>query len=180
MRIDEHYLVLNVSGVGYKVFSKPATLAALSAGVNTTLSIFTAVRDDAIDLYGFEEENERRMFELLLTVSGIGPKSALSIISLASIETLVSAIGAGKASHLTSISGIGKKTAEKIVLELRDKIKTLGIVGKDSAGDEGAIGALRAMGYTVAEAREALARVPDEVVGESARLKAALRSLDGK
>lgn len=179
-RIEEHYIVIDVSGVGYKVSVTPHTLSVLSVGKKVTLSIYTAVREDALDLYGFESDNERRMFELLLTVSGIGPKSALSILSLASIDTLVSAISAGKTAYLTSISGIGKKTAEKLVLELRDKIKTLGIVGSGMPGDEATLEALRTMGYSLAEAREALTRVPDSLEGESARLTAALRSLGGK
>lgn len=178
-RVEEHYLVLDVSGVGYKVFTTLATLHVLPPGKDVTLSMYTAVREDALDLYGFETNDERRMFELLLTVSGIGPKSALSVLSLASTGTLVSAIGSGKAAYLTSISGIGKKTAEKIVLELKDKVKDLGIAGSVNEGDEATIEALRTMGYSLAEAREALARVPEEISGEGARLKSALKSLGG-
>jgi Holliday junction DNA helicase RuvA len=136
------------------------------------------VREDALDLYGFLHENERKMFGLLLTVSGIGPKSAMSILSLAGIDTLASAISSGKASYLTSVSGIGKKTAEKVVLELKDKMEGLG-ARPVSGSDEGALEALRAMGYSVKEAREALQQVPDGVEGESARLREALRALGG-
>lgn len=176
-----HHLVIDVHGVGYRVFATPATLASVKMknGAETSLIIYTAVREDALDLYGFLHEYERRMFELLLTVSGIGPKSALSILSLADTATLVNAISAGKASYLTGISGIGKKTADKIVLELKDKVAELGITG-GVADDEAAIEALRGMGYSVREVREALKHVPDDIEGEGARLKSALRALGGK
>lgn len=175
--LHPHYVVVDVGGVGYKVFATPTTLAILKIENETTLTIHTVVREDAFDLYGFPNDNELRVFELLLSVSGIGPKSALNILSLASVDTLVSAIRGGRASHLTSVSGIGKKTAEKIVLELKDKTAQLGAVLSTPDGDDGVLAALRAMGYSQSEAREALARVPDSVAGESARLKAALRSL---
>ena len=175
--IHDHHLVIDVGGVGYKVFTTPATLAILRPDASATLIIYTAVREDALDLYGFLRDVERRMFELLLSVSGIGPKSALAIVSLAGIDILVSAISAGKAAHLTSVSGIGKKTAEKIVLELKDKIDSLGIASTYTEGDEGAVEALRGMGYSIKEAREALQGVPQNVEGESARLREALRAM---
>ncbi len=174
--IHDHHLVIDVGGVGYKVFATPATLATLRPDAPATLVIYTAVREDALDLYGFLRDTERRMFELLLTVSGIGPKSALTIVSLAGIETLVSAIVAGKASYLTNLSGIGKKAAEKVVLELKDKVDSFSIA-KAPEGDEGALEALRGMGYSVQEAREALQSVPRNVAGEGARLREALRAL---
>lgn len=175
--VRSHDVVIDVSGVGYRVFVAPATITALKEGAPATLIIYTAVREDALDLYGFLHENERRMFELLLSVSGIGPKSALAILSLAGIDTLVSAISGGKAAYLTNVSGIGKKTAEKIVLELREKVSALGIATNDHEGDETAIEALKSMGYSLKEAREALQRVPDDVSGEGARIKAALKAL---
>lgn len=178
--IAAHHLVIDVHGVGYRVSATPLTLAGVKIGAEAALIIYTAVREDALDLYGFLHENERRMFELLLSVSGIGPKSALSILSLADTTTLVNAVSAGKASYLTGISGIGKKTADKVVLELKDKVAELGIVGEYAEGDEATLEALRGMGYSQREAREALKRVPDDTEGEGARLRSALRSLGGK
>jgi holliday junction DNA helicase RuvA len=172
--VGQHHAVIDVSGVGYKVLASPTTLASLKEGKKAVLLIHTAVREDALDLYGFLHEDERGMFELLLTVSNIGPKSALAILSLADAHTLASAIVKGKASYLTSVSGIGKKTAEKIVMELKDKVSGFGMGGVIE-GDESALEALRGMGYSLKEAREALKRVPDDVVGESARLRKALR-----
>lgn len=173
----DHYVVIDVGGVGYRVFVTSSTLSSLTLNKETTLMIYTVVREDAFVLYGFLNDTERRAFELLLSVSGIGPKSALNILSLTGVDTLAAAVKGGKASYLTSVSGVGKKTAEKIVLELKDKIGALGITLQHNVGDEGALLALRTMGYSTDEAREALKKVPDTIVGESARLKAALRSL---
>ena len=126
----EKFLIVETNGVGYKISVSPDTLFQLSAphsysGQNNTEVLFwihTHVREDILDLYGFLERQELEFFEMLINVSGIGPKGALSILGIASIDTLKRAIGTGDTSYLTKISGIGKKTAEKIVIELRDKI----------------------------------------------------------
>src|SRR3990167_11176712 len=137
-------------------------------GETASLWIHTAVREDALDLFGFPAESDLEFFELLLTVSGIGPKSALGILNVAPAETLRSAIAAGNASYLTNVSGIGKKTAQKILFELKDKVVVA--AGSDSlASDEDALEAMRALGYSMQEAREALKQVPASVVGSHAR-----------
>lgn len=172
------HCILSCGGVGYKVFCVKETLARAGAGAKLGLWIHTAVREDILDLYGFAHEEELRFFNLLLSVSGIGPKSALAILDISSVETLRSAIAGGKAEYLTKVSGIGKKTAEKIVLELRDKV---GTAQEDSAralkGDEEALEAMRALGYSQSEAREALRKVPASVERGSDRLREALRLL---
>ena len=117
--VSGNVLVLDVHGVGYKVSATPATLTSLHEGTKTSLLTHLVVREDALDLYGFTSEIERTVFHLLLSVSGIGPKSALSILSLAGVKTIVTAVNDSKASYLTALSGIGKKTAEKIVIELK-------------------------------------------------------------
>jgi holliday junction DNA helicase RuvA len=178
VHISDHHIVVDVGGVGYKVFATPTTIATLKEGKKITVATYMAVREDALDLYGFLEESEKHMFELLLSVSGIGPKSALTILSLAQANVLVSAISTGKATHLTNVSGIGKKTAEKIVLELRDKVKGLD-AGSYNEGDEDTLEALCAMGYSAKEARAALQNVSEDAVGDSARLREALRILGG-
>ena len=172
------FCIVMAGGVGYKVSATRETLASLAAGEQASLWIHTVVREDVLDLYGFKTEEELRLFELLLTVSGIGPKSALSVLDIAAVETLRSAISAGNASYLTKVSGIGKKTAEKIVLELKDKVG----IGTESAaralsGDEEALEAMRALGYSQIEARDALRKVPEEVVGSKNRLREALKVL---
>jgi len=172
------YLLVTVGGVGYKVAALKEALARTKEGAQIALWTHLAVREDALDLYGFTDEEELRFFELLLTVSGIGPKSALAVLDIASVETLRSAIVSGNASYLTNVSGIGKKTAEKIVLELKDKVSAGDTTSaKTMRGDEEALEAMRALGYSAAEARDALRKVPSEIESGSERLREALRLL---
>ncbi len=173
------FAVLDVGGVGYKVFVSEETLKTLPTIAGAALSLWThlAVRENALDLYGFAAREELEFFELLLGVSGIGPKSALAILSLAPPETLARAIGASDSSYLTRVSGIGKKSAEKIIIELRDKIGTLELGGESLAEEGEAIEALQALGYTLREARAALKRVGAETAGTGDKVKAALKLL---
>jgi len=172
------YCIVLAGGVGYKVFATKEALAAQKTDQIASFWTHLAVREDILDLYGFVEEEELRFFNLLLSVSGIGPRSALSILDIASVETLRSAISSGNAGYLTSVSGIGKKTAEKIVLELRDKVG-LGVDGSGTAlsGDVDTLDALRALGYSAQEAREALRKVPTDVTNGNERIREALRLL---
>ena len=172
------FAIISAGGIGYKVAATRETLSKIKSEGKAALWTHLAVREDALDLYGFSTEEELRVFGLLLTVPGIGPRSALAILDIAAIETLRSAITAGNASYLTNVSGIGKKTAEKIVLELREKIGA----GTESAsrilsGDEEALQAMRALGYSMQEARDALRKVPEEVTGGSALLREPLNSV---
>lgn len=172
------YFLVSVGGIGYKVAVLKETLARTKAGADVALWTYLAVREDVLDLYGFVHEEELRLFEQLLTVSGIGPKSALAVLDIASVETLRSAISAGNAGYLTSVSGIGKKTAEKIVLELKDKVSA-GEGGSSEAlkGDQEALEAMRSLGYSAAEARDALRKVPNDVTSGNERLRQALKLL---
>jgi Holliday junction DNA helicase RuvA len=174
--VRETSLILEVGGIGYKVAVLKELLGRTREDAELSLMTHLAVREDALDLYGFAHEEELTLFEQLLTVSGIGPKSALSVLDIASVETLRSAISAGNAAYLTNVSGIGKKTAEKIVLELRDKVGR-GAPLPSLKGDEEALEAMRSLGYSAAEARDVLRMVPPEVEGGSARLKEALKLL---
>lgn len=176
--IHPGFAILSTGGVGYKVFTTRESLARMKRENTAAVWTHLTVREDVLDLYGFFDAEELRLFELLLTVSGIGSKSALAILDIASVETLRSAISAGKAEYLTKVSGIGKKTAEKIVLELRDKVGA-GSVERGAAlkGDEDALEAMRSLGYSQAEAREALRKVPSDVQTTSDRLREALRIL---
>jgi Holliday junction DNA helicase RuvA len=175
------YAIVSTAGVGYKVAITKETASKLPQGGDTTLWTYLAVREDALDLYGFLVEEELRFFELLLTVSGIGPKSALAILDVASVETLRNAIANANATYLTTIGGVGKKTAEKIVLELKDKVglATSG-AGKTLRGDEDALEAMKALGYSVQEAREALRKVPATIEKSNERLREALRILGNR
>lgn len=179
VHIDEKFIIVDVSGVGYKLSITIETLTSLVLGEHTSFWVHTAVRENSIDLYGFKSINEMSFFELLLEVSGIGPRSALSILSIAPIETLKRAIATGDTGYLNKVSGIGKKTAEKIIIELRDKLQDYkndeisGLLRDESD----IIEALKSLGYSQNEAREALKQVPSTMIGTNARIKEALRLL---
>lgn len=177
-KVGAGYAIISAGGVGYKVALTREALLSIHNGKTASVWTHLAVRENALDLYGFSSEEELRVFELLLTVSGIGPKSALAVVDVASVATLRSAISQGNAGYLTTVSGIGKKTAEKIVLELKDKIGTA-VGGESQAlrGDEEALEAMRSLGYSQAEAREALRKVPQTIEGTNDRLREALKLL---
>lgn len=172
------HVLLVTNGVGYKVAVTKNTRANVRSGESLAVLTHLAVREDALDLYGFVEEEELRLFGHLLTVSGIGPKSALAILDIATVETLRSAIAQGRAEYLTKVSGIGRKTAEKIVLELRDKVGLSADEAKASLkGDEDALEAMRSLGYSAQEARDALRKVPTTIEKGNDRLREALKIL---
>lgn len=175
---DLNQLVVDVGGVGYQV--AVTTDVSVEAVPSQPIFLWTylAVRENALDLYGFLDREALESFELLITISGIGPKSALGILNVASPATLRQAVGSGDTSYLTRVSGIGKKNAEKIVLELKDKMKFSESDRSASSSVEGdALEALVSLGYSERDAREALKKVPKETVGASERVKAALKLL---
>ena len=163
------HLALDVHGVGYEIFIPLSTYYNLpDLNESLSLSIHTYLREDAIQLFGFSTQQEKDAFVLLMTVSGIGPKSALGILSALPVPDLVSAIQSGDVEKLESVPGIGKKSAGRLVLELKDKLTKLhpGLApaadatapGQDKTFDD-ALSALTNLGYRAADAREALKRV---------------------
>ena len=179
----EKFAVVDVSGVGYKLYCSNDTLASIELDSLASLYTHLIVREDALDLYGFTSANDQGFFEMLISVSGIGPKSALGILNVASIDSLQQAIGTGDTSYLTKVSGIGRKTAEKIVLELRDKMRA-NVTMKESSGslraESDAVEALKALGYSQNEARDTLKEVPASITGTPARIREALKILGSK
>ncbi len=184
--IDAKYAIIETGGLGYKVFLTSDTIHSLKNSSPASFWIYMVVRDDAMDLYGFVSKREKDFFELLISVSSIGPKSALNILGMVHIDMLVSAIRSGSTSNLVKVSGIGRKTAEKIVLELKDKLSSLSSSqGTDDVGlsagissDMDAIEALKALGYDADEAREALKKIDKEIEGTGQKVKAALKMLN--
>ncbi len=156
--IGEKYLILDCGGVGYKVFVTPDILQKNNTGVSLSLWIHTVVREDALELFGFEILSIQELFELLINVSGIGPKSALGILSIADTGALIHAIKNENVAYLTQVSGIGKKTAEKIILELSDKVEKLSLAHEhvESNSLRDAVDALVSMGYHERAIREVL------------------------
>ena len=176
---DLHSVVIDVGGVGYKV--AVTTDVALETQPSSPIFLWThlAVRENALDLYGFPDKETLEVFELLITISGIGPKTALGIMNVATLSMLRQAVASSDTSYLTRVSGIGRKNAEKIVLELRDKLKVSDEdKGIDTRTEGDALEALVSLGYSERDAREALKQVPkNNVEGASERVKSALKVL---
>lgn len=126
--------ILTVSGVGYSVFSPINTLFSFKVDEEIEMLIHTVVKDDAIDLYGFTNQEELQMFEKLITVSGVGPRSALNILSVSSTQNIAIAVENGDANLLSGIPGVGKKSCEKIVIELKGKLGKFIKESKDASG----------------------------------------------
>jgi holliday junction DNA helicase RuvA len=179
-------LVIEVGGLGYRVFASPAVLASAQPGGRLKLHTYHLVREDQQALYGFRSVEELGFFNLLLTVTGVGPKVALAIVGSRPTPDLQLAIMAQDQAVLVAIPGIGRKLAERVIFELKEKVAAAGVAvgGAGSVGSaarEGEIvAALQALGYSLAEAREASRAALAEVgVGSTLedRVKAALRSL---
>lgn len=160
--------VIDVNGLGIEV--RMAAPEGLKVGTEARLATHLAVKQDGMELYGFPEAADRDFFELVLSVSGIGPKTALSVLRRAPRASLIGAIGKRDLSYLTKVVGLGKKSAEKMLVELSEKV---GDAAHDDADGE-VFDTLVALGYTEREARKAIQAIPDSISGKDARLKAAL------
>lgn len=160
--------IIEVAGFGIDV--RMSTPEALVIGTEATLATHMVLKQDGLELYGFIDAADRDFFELILSVSGVGPKTAMNVLRRASRETLLGAIGTRDLAYLTKVVGLGKKSAEKMLVELADKV---GPRSHDDADGE-VFDTLVALGYTEREARKALQSIPDSSVGKEARLKSAL------
>ncbi len=172
-------LLLTVNGVGYRVFALPTTLAAVKGGTEITLYTHLHVREDDLSLFGFQTMRELAFFHLLLQAPGVGPKTALGVLALANIDTLIRAITSGDADVLMKVSGIGRKTAERIVVELKTRLErehpALAGTGMGAQGD--VIEALVALGYSIAQARDAARKLPPDIESLEEGVRAALKAL---
>jgi Holliday junction DNA helicase RuvA len=176
--IEDNYAVVDVGGVGYKIFASPHTLGKIAGAKEVELYTHTQVREDIWALYGFANREELKMFELLISVSGVGPKAGLGILAIADPKTIRTAVLNEDSSILTRVSGVGKKTAERVILELQNKVADLPeSERKDAMAGNDALDALVVMGYSSGEAREALKMVAKDVTDVGERVKAALRNL---
>ncbi len=177
--------LIEVGGVGYAVRVPFYTLTTL-AGTHLSLYIHTSVREDALDLFGFATQEELSFFRQLTSVSGVGPKTALGVLNVSDIKSLKRSIASGDAAALTKVFGIGKKSAERIVVELRDKFSLEQLaapqeVGTMSGDDGEVIEALMALGYRAEESRQAIRAIGTDGAGNiKERLGAALRRLGSR
>ncbi|OGZ31941.1 MAG: Holliday junction DNA helicase RuvA [Candidatus Niyogibacteria bacterium RIFCSPLOWO2_12_FULL_41_13] len=181
----EKYIIIEVNKIGYKIFVGELTLKELpSAGSNIKLFTYHYQHEDKMgrrdEIYGFLSLSELEFFEILNGISGVGPKSALGIISKGPIDNLKRAISAGDIHYLTKVSGIGQKKAERIILELKAKLGQG--EGFGLAEDKEVIDALTALGYGIAEAREALKKLSDKVniQDRNSKIKEALKILGSR
>ena len=180
---DKDFVIVEVGGVGYQVFVLPNFKVDPESD---EIEIYTHlyVREDALKLYGFSAMGELKLFELLISISGIGPKAAQGILSLASPENIRAAIAHGDASVLTRVSGIGRKTAERVILELRNKVEIspeeVSGGGRIINADSDVVEALVGLGYRPAEAQSALKDIPSEVEGVEEKIKWVLKELGRK
>jgi len=168
-------VIVEVQGVGYGVFVPVSVLADIQENDELFLYTYLAVRENAQDLYGFPTKDDLSWFTLLLSVSGIGPKSALSILNAVDVPSLERAIAGKDAASLSRAFGIGKKTAEKIVLELREKVSVPESGPAESGTDAEVIDALVSLGYSLREARDAVRAIPGGIEGTEGRIREAIR-----
>ena len=180
---SDHFAVLEAAGLGLKISVSARTLERLpKTGEAVKLFSHLHVREDALELYGFLSEEELRFFELLISVSGVGPKSAIAILNIADIKELAAAIKENRPDLLTRASGIGRKTGERIVLELKSRVESprAGLTVQKMESDVDIVETLAGLGYKRQEAKDALAKVDEKIVDLEERLKAALKNLTNK
>jgi Holliday junction DNA helicase RuvA len=183
-QVEENALIIEVGGVGLRVFAPAPLRGRMKAGEAIFLFTHLVVREDALSLYGFESQSERELFTTLLGVDGIGPRLALAVLSTLSLDAVQRAVFADEADILSRVPGVGKKTAQKIVLHLHDRLKPMDTLARVAAmpdRDSEVLAALTALGYSVVEAQAAIQSLPKdapEEIGE--RLRAALQYFRGK
>ncbi len=168
-------LLVEVQGVGYRVSVTAETLTSVLAGQEVLLYTHEAVRETADDLYGFLEKEDLLWFELLLSVSGIGPKSALTILNAVDRRSLQEAIARNDAKALSGAFGIGKKTAEKIVLELKEKVGAVEGAPIREGSDGDVVDALVGLGYSLREARDAVRALPHALSATEEKIREAIK-----
>ncbi len=175
---EENALIIDLGGVGLRVFAAKSLIESLKIGEKTFLFTHLIVRENELSLYGFETAEERQLFLILLGVDGVGPKVALSVLSTLSLDAVQRAVFSEEPELLSRVPGIGKKTAQKIVLYLQDRLKptdTLGRIASMSDADSEVLAALTALGYSVVEAQTAIQAIPkDAPGGVEERLRVAL------
>jgi Holliday junction DNA helicase RuvA len=178
---EQQSLVVEAGGIGYKIFTTQALAASTRIGENIRLQTYLQVREDAMVLFGFAQKSELEFFEMLITVSGVGPKVALSILSAGNLDMIKDAIAAGDVAVFTKVGGVGRKTAEKIIVELKEKVGALGYAtaGAASVSSDLLIQALEQLGYSNKEVREVLPKVKRDGSVED-QLRQALRILGGR
>jgi Holliday junction DNA helicase RuvA len=180
--IGEDYAVVDINGVGFKCTCSQNTIKNLNIGKVYKIFTIVGIRDDSIMVYGFSNKQEMGLFKSLLTVSGVGPKAALSLLSSLRANEITLAVATKNYKELTKAPGIGKKTAERIILELKDKLSSEDAIAYAPLGDDGnnaiqAIQGLTSLGYSYSEASSAMSKVEDKNKPIDILIKEALKQL---
>ena len=182
-QIEDNALIIEVGGVGLRVFAPTPLRTRLKVGEATFLFTHLVVREDALTLYGFDSQSDRDLFNMLLGVDGVGPRVALSVLSTLTLDAVQRAVFADEAEILGRVPGVGKKTALKIALHLKDKLKptdTLNQVAAMSDADSEVLAALTSLGYSVVEAQAAIQSIPKDAPKDvEARLRITLQYFQG-
>ncbi|MFY9457456.1 MAG: Holliday junction branch migration protein RuvA [Candidatus Spechtbacterales bacterium] len=176
--IGDNFVEVFNGNISYKIFCTAKTLATYAAGQEAEIFTHLHVREDLLNLYGFKSREERDFFEQLIGISGIGPKGAMGVLSAGPLDLLKKGIASGDTSILTRVSGIGQKTAQRIIMELKDKVGGFGMGEGDSLREGGdVIEALTGLGYTRYQAQQALREIPENISGVENKVKEALKLL---
>lgn len=176
----EDRVILDVNGVGYEVYCTGRECGVLAGKTGQGAELFTLyyLRDNTAELYGFPTLEEKGMFQILIGISGVGPKGALNILNAAPLEVLQRAIAEGDSSVLTRVSGIGNKIAQKIIVELKDKFgEEWAGLGGDIRSESDVVEALESLGYSKMQAQSILKEIPPELENTEDKVKAALKLL---
>ncbi len=174
------FVIIDVNGVGYKVLVPETIYAKLSLGESLKIFTYTYVREDALDLFGFLEAEDLGLFESLLTVSGVGPKTALSIFSFGERKDIIEAIIKGDVTFFTSVPRLGTKNAQKIIIELKNKMGSsadLDLSGKDLLENAEVVQALKNFGFSVGEAQKAVREIKQIGLTTEEKIRLALKTL---
>lgn len=177
LHVDLQYIIIQTNGIGYKVHTPLSVTETVSEGQSTSLWTHQAVRENSLDLFGFKTRDDLEFFELLITISGIGPKSAIGILNVASVEMIKSSIIQDDISSLTKVAGIGAKSAKKIVVELKDKLHGVADETNGNSNDIDVIDALCSLGYSKKQARDAVKEINDSEMETHQKIKEALKLL---
>ncbi len=179
IQIEDNALVIEVGGVGLRVFVPAQVRGRMKTGEAILLYTHLVVRQDALILYGFDSQSDRELFNMLLGVDGVGPKVALSVLSTLTVDTVQRAVFTDEAEILSRVPGVGKKTAQKIALHLKDRLKPLDALSKIASmsdADSEVLAALTALGYSVIEAQTAIQALPKDAPEDvEERLRMALQ-----
>ena len=186
--IKENFVVIHSGGIGYKIFTSNSTISKIPRNDDVTIYTYLNVKEDALDIYGFITEEELATFKLLISVSGVGPKAALAVLSALAPAEFAMAVVTQDAKTITAAQGVGKRLAEKIIVELKDKLGNVSLTEITQDGIDGtpnvsgtimeeAVNALMVLGYSSLEARQAVKKVAGQAENLEDLIKSALKSV---